>query len=184
MRELFRFQHLINNSVTTELNFSLLSLSTIVSLSIIKISFVKIWIVFFNLLLNINEYSIYDFRFLKWFLPLISYLLFGDWYFDSHGSINKFYQYLDGDLLNYKMNLFFQIQNLYVLYGICSQFELYSFIFFYYFLDCFVILSRFLSSFPQIKSLHVLYVYVSTESIEIQYFNFVSKTLCLSLLNL
>ena len=65
MRELFRFQHLINNSVTNELNFSLLSLSTIVSLSIIKISFVKIWIVFFNLLLNINEYSIYDFRFLK-----------------------------------------------------------------------------------------------------------------------
>ena len=65
MRELLHFQHLINNSVTTELNFSLLSLSAIVSLSIIKISFVKIWIVFFNLLLNINEYSIYDFRFLK-----------------------------------------------------------------------------------------------------------------------
>ena len=76
-------------------------------------------IAFFNVFINIIH-IIWVFNksleSLKCFKPVLSQLLIKKWYFPLYGSLAyKCYQYLVADLINWIMNLFFQIQNLQLL---------------------------------------------------------------------
>ena len=142
-------------------------------------------IAFFNVFINIIH-IIWVFNksleSLKCFKPVLSQLLIKKWYFPLYGSLAyKCYQYLVADLINWIMNLFFQIQNLQLLILYMDGL---------YYIATFNLFFIFLLT----RSLLITYAYVSIGSIdctllssfELKAILLISpvKTLCLSLLNL
>ena len=189
---MFNFLPSINNSVTIGLSFLLLCISAIISSKMVNNWLFFFggggggwWIAFFNVFINIIH-IIWVFNksleSLKCFKPVLSQLLIKKWYFPLYGSLAyKCYQYLVADLINWIMNLFFQIQNLQLLIlYMDGLYYIATFNLFFFFL-----LTR---------SLLITYAYVSIGSIdctllssfELKAILLISpvKTLCLSLLNL
>ena len=126
---MFNFLPSINNSVTIGLSFLLLCISAIISSKMVnnwlflggegggrrgvrRIAFFNVFINIIHIIWVFNK----SLESLKCFKPVLSQLLIKKWYFPLYGSLAyKCYQYLVADLINWIMNLFFQIQNLQLL---------------------------------------------------------------------
>ena len=109
---MFNFLPLINNSVTTGLDFLLLMISAIISSKAINVLRFFTYIVF----LISSECSKKALGSLKGFNPLLSLLLIKNWYFASYGSFAyKYILSIPACCVLNSMHLFFQIQKLLLL---------------------------------------------------------------------